>query len=758
MQNKTPQFLSTLLLAVIAGAAWLPTLAVADSCVVASTTISGAVTDNCQLDNESVSITSAGSISVTGFNVGVFSQTGSNTIANSGSIISTGYYSVRNISTLTSLTNSGTITSSAVTNAVGILNSGTITTLTNNSTISATTTGGASSAYGIWNAGGTITTLTNNGTISATGPTAAGINNGATITTLINNGTISSITNTGTINTLTNSGTISSALTMGAGTLNLDGTASLITGAVTGTGAVNVNGSFTTESTFNVGSMSITSGGVFTQSHGVTTATGFANAGTLAIQAGTTSTITGDYNQAAGGTFRSKVTNDTTYGKLAVTGTATLPSNANIDVNVENPNFSFTVTSMANIISAGTLTSDGTFSVTDNSLLFNFSAVKDGNTVDLSIAAAAPAVGASVTNQGNTPATGAASVLDSVIASNPTGDLASLFVSLTTSQQVSNAVSQTLPLMTGGMAQVSGSILHSINRVVQTRHEVHRGLSSGDEFLGNRKFWLKPFGSRAQQNDVKAVAGYKSNTGGFALGFDGEISRSHRLGLGFAYGSTSVNGNSQVARQNARVDTYQAIVYGSYSLDEATEVNYQLDGGANRTQGTRQIAFANRTANATYNSATAHVGVGIGRVMPLSADTTFTPSLHADYTWMRDMAYTESGAGALNLNVRQRDVGEFILGGDGKLATKVSDSTTLTANFGAGYDAMSKRSSILASFVGGGAAFNTTGFTPSKWLYRAGAGMVVAQASGAEITARYDIEHRDGFDNQTVSAKFRWAF
>jgi len=59
-----------------------------------------------------------------------------------------------------------------------------------------------------------------------------------------------------------------------------------------------------------------------------------------------------------------------------------------IDVNVANPNFAFTVTGMADIISAGTLTSDGTFAVTDNSALFDFTANKNGNAVDLALAAA----------------------------------------------------------------------------------------------------------------------------------------------------------------------------------------------------------------------------------------------------------------------------------------------------------------------------------------------------------------------------------
>ena len=120
--------------------------------------------------------------------------------------------------------------------------------------------------------------------------------------------------------------------------------------------------------------------------HGITPDTAFNNAGTLAVAAAATATITGDYTQTSTGTFRTGVTDDTTYGKLVVTGTATLPTGARIDVNVADPNFAFTATSMADVISAGTLASDGTFAVTDNSALFDFTASMNGNAVDLALA------------------------------------------------------------------------------------------------------------------------------------------------------------------------------------------------------------------------------------------------------------------------------------------------------------------------------------------------------------------------------------
>lgn len=749
--------------------------AIADSCTGVSTIISSAVTDQCNLSNESVTVTSGSSIVVsTAFTPGVVASNGTNEVNNSGTITGD-YYGIRNqiassmtlinsgsitgwgtgvenLGTLTTLTNTGTISSS---NGAGIDNSGgvsAITTLTNSGTISGLN-------YGI-RSFGTITTLNNSGTISSgSGP---GIGNIGAITTLNNSGTISSIDPVwGTIGTLNNSGTISGALNMKAGTLNLNGTSGRLTGAVssTGAGTVNVNGTFTTENTFNVGVLAIANGGVFNQAHGVTVANGFANDGTLAIPTSTTSTITGNYGQTGNGVFRSTISGDTSYGKLVVTGTATLPSGAKIDVNVANPNFRFTAARLENIISAGTLTSDGTFSVTDNSLLFDFSAVKDGNTVDLAITSVAPAIETSVKNQGNVPGIEAAKVLDTIITSDPTGPIGSLFVGLTTEQQVSNAVSQTLPLLVGGAQLAASASLTGMNRVVQARIESNRGMSSGEEFYGDKKFWMKPFGSWADQGDRNGVSGFKSNSRGLIFGADTTISDATRMGVAFAYAKADVDGNSTVAPNNANVDVYQLIGYGSHSLDADTELNFQAGIGQNKNESERSILFAGSTAKANYNSLTATAGLGVGRTYKLSEPTSFTPSIRADYIWIKDKGYTETGAGALNLDVNGRSTDALILAMDAKIAHELSRGTSLTANLGLGYDAINNPISITSSFAGTpGSAFTTLGLDPSPWMVRGGLGIVSKTQSGMEISARYDVEHRSDFLNQTASAKLRWAF
>jgi len=371
----------------------------------------------------------------------------------------------------------------------------------------------------------------------------------------------------------------------------------------------------------------------------------------------------------------------------------------------------------------------------------------------LSAAGAGKSVLTSAQTLKNNPSYSAATIIDNTPA------LLALFDNVSGDQATSAAASQTLPLLTGGSMAAAGNALSGINKVIQARIESNRGLSSGDGFFGDKYVWVKPFGSWADQDDQQGVSGFKSTTTGVAFGVDSAVNDKLRLGTAMAYAKADVDSNSNVAKQSADVDVFQLVGYGSYSLGNNSEVNFQVDVGQNSNKGRRSIAFTNSTATSEYTSYTAHAGAGLGRTYQLNAATSITPSIRADYTWIKDKAYQESGAGLLNLNVGSRDSEELVLGLDGKISHQLSDNTSLSANLGVGYDTMAKRSSITATFAGApGAAFTTYGLDAEPWSARAGVGLTHTTANGTEITLRYDAEHREAFLNQTASLKARWAF
>ena len=498
-----------------------------------------------------------------------------------------------------------------------------------------------------------------------------------------------------------------------------------------------------------------------------TSGASLSNAGLVDLRLGDTGHIVNNFTQTATGVLRiaAQSNEPAGYSRLRVDGTATIAGNAAVDVQKVN---SLAIgQKLMNVVSAGTL--NGNFSqVTDNSVLFNFRSLStEGSNghIDLEVLKGNGSATQAASNHGNNPALGAAGVIDHLIdTGNASGDMATVITALGqlgSEREVSNAVSQTLPLLTAGAAQATRGALHGTNRVVQARQEGQHGRSSGDEFFTDRRVWAKPFGSWADQADSNGASGYTARTYGMVVGADTELNESSRLGVAVAYASSKVDGKDSAAQQRADVDTYQLVAYGSHSLSEATDLNFQADVGVHRTSGERQIAFGglSRTAKSDYNSWSAHFGAGLAHTLMLGERTSFTPSLRADYAVIRDHGYRETGAGALNLNVDSNRAEELIVGVDGKLSQTLNERTTLVANLGAGYDLLGKQSSIVSAFAGTpSAAFTTRGIEPSKWLGRGGLGLVNKVSDTLELSARYDIEFREGFTNQTASVKARWMF
>ncbi|WP_166363276.1 autotransporter domain-containing protein [Pseudomonas akapageensis] len=852
------KLLATLGLSLVASAAH----AVMPPCY-PSTTITSAnsMTSTCTMGTGvSLSVNAGGSITTTS-TASVVSYDGFDTITNAGLISSTGNYGI----TLTAgeISASGT----AVNNLTGALIKGTagihigngysamsVGSISNAGTIQGSTGSGIflqkSSVGSVINSSeGEIKGTTSDGIHLETSSHIGTIDNeGLIFGSYVGIGVYNSGVNHSDIDSIRNSGTIQGGqISIGANdaetidSIEIAGTSARLIGdvyAVNSDFSVKSAAVFSNENAIRVKSFTVEQGATFNMgagpsliaiTPGISVTNGFINDGTVKLAPGISGTIHGNYTQSSTGALQFGVTDDNNYGKLVVAGDATLPSNARVLVDVSNPNHQFSAASLNNVISATTLHSDGTFAVSDNSLLFDFGAVKDGNNVNLTLAAAPvtppapeptpepeptpapptpapeptptptptpeptpapaptpeptpaptpapeptpaptpapeptpapnPGVLGSVINTGNNPARGAAHVLDGVISQSPTGELASHFVALTNQQQVSDAVSQTLPLLTGSSSGATSNTLTGINQVVQARQDSTSGLSSGDPLLSDENAWIKPFGSWADQNDRNGVSGFNANTHGLALGIDAAVSEQTRLGLAFAYARTDVDSNSDIAPQSLQVDTYQLIGYGSYSLATDTDLNFQVDAGQHRNEGKRHMPFADATARADYDSHSFHAGVGLDHSLHFSEQLTFIPSVRADYTWIEDESYTEKGAGALDLDVDSRDAEAMILSVDGKLGYRLGAQTQLDANLGAGYDLINEQTSITSTYAGAAdAAFTTRGLDPSPWLTRAGLGLTHNLSNGTEVSLRYDVESRSDFLNQGASIKARWAF
>jgi outer membrane autotransporter protein len=484
------------------------------------------------------------------------------------------------------------------------------------------------------------------------------------------------------------------------------------------------------------------------------------NAGTLAL---------GSYTQSGSQTLTIGVADSTNYGRLQVSGVANF-NNSNLAVNViGSPTLANNLT-LTGVVTAGTLNATN-FIVTDNSALFDFNATVNSNSVDLNVIASGSGssgttVYGSALKHGLYSALGAASVLDTQVQGTPTGDMANVVTALgrqPDERSVARAVAQTLPLISGNQA-VQGT-LSSFQKVVQNQMQGNgntTGLSSGDA-LSNKNAWGKVFGSRAEQDDRSGAAGFKADTWGMALGADAQVAQGARFGVAYGYAKTSVNGNTELngSAQRANIGSHIVALYGSKDIGDNRTFSFQGDLGVSNNESTRHIDFGglNRSARADYRTYSAHIGIAISQAFALNEKTTLTPTLRADYTWLKSQGYTENGADALNLAVGSNKADAFVIGADGYLQHRFSNTSRLDAYLGIGYDAINELGNIISTYAGApGQAFVTTGIDHSPWLVRGGIGYSVLANNGTEVSFRYDAEGRSEYLNHTASVRAKWTF
>lgn len=630
---------------------------------------------------------------------------------------------------------------------------------------------GASGGYGIYLGGATVGAgITNSGMIEGSS-LGIYVDSSSTVTGGIDNAGVVKggqysleLDNASDAFTVANTGTLDGAVLLGINTLDLNGTSSRVIGNTFGSGTVNVNGTFTSEGRFVVGDFDIASTGFFNMNHGVTVSGSMVNDGVLNVGAGA-QTVSGTYAQGAGGTFRFSLSDASTYGSLHVTGNATVADGAKVFVNVlGSPTLSNGATVAGIITTSGTLTADAsTLSVADNSALYKFTAATvsaPGSALDLVIEADPDGLPNSVEAARLPAARGAAQALQTIFNNGVPTAMQPVFDKLNnlTEQQAAEAISQTLPTVLGAGSQAGINALHSMNKVIQSRVESNQGLSSGNG-TADRYMWVRAFGNWGDQKDRRDVSGFESDTAGLVIGGDAPVSDRVRAGGAFTYARSRVESKSSSAPSRVDVDTYELVGYASYNIDPRTDINYQIDVGQNKASSLRQISFMGTQARADFDSVAVHASVGIGRVMPISAATNWTPSVRLDYTHMRTEGYTEEGAGALNLDVQSQTYREFLVTGDAKLSHQFENGAKLLTNVSLGYDAINKQAKTTSTFTGGGPAFVTEGLKVAPWFYRFGVGLVKETGRGMEYSVRYDMEGRtSGYLNQTVSAKVRWAF
>lgn len=335
-----------------------------------------------------------------------------------------------------------------------------------------------------------------------------------------------------------------------------------------------------------------------------------------------------------------------------------------------------------------------------------------------------------------------------------------------TSTQASNAYDQMAP---SKVNNIQNTVLQSftqaeLNQLLEVLQSYFSGVNGGSTLhrfeQAQAEVWVKGFGSRGKQGRVDQV-GFEQRLGGGILGMDALVHPDLRAGVALGYTHTDVD--LKGAHTGESVKNYRAMVYGAKHLKDK---NLYLDGVAsvawNDYNMHRAIVFTgvDRMAEADFHGKQYMLRAGVSKLFKKRA-WEMVPNVNLTYGQVWLGGYTEGGAGDLGLRVESSmyDVLQSQLGAKLKYTLSQNQMTwipELRATWS--HDYLSKVQPTVASFVGGGSSFVSSGAKSTKSGYILGAGLTLKAHHQSRITLDYDREYRARFKGDSVSLTGRYKF
>lgn len=302
-------------------------------------------------------------------------------------------------------------------------------------------------------------------------------------------------------------------------------------------------------------------------------------------------------------------------------------------------------------------------------------------------------------------------------------------------------------------------------RVTQTRFQkfmksVRRFFGAGDEDESLVAFapWINPIGSWARQTDSNGQVPYSTNSGGFAIGIDGDYNESVFLGGAFTYIRANTN-VSALLPTSMQSDTYNVTLYGRYSFMPSWGLTLMAGYGNVQNKSKRAIDFDNTGfATASMSSDVFNAKVGIERDFGVMSNLVITPSVSLAGYYLNNSGFAEQGDpnGAI---VAGKATNTVTADANLRAMYKINDIFGVMANVGASYDIVQGSVTVSAAPI-----YSPTSFIAVSseqlppWAFNAGAGIVVNATKQVTLGAQYGIQLRPGYQNNAGSLNLRVAF
>lgn len=276
-----------------------------------------------------------------------------------------------------------------------------------------------------------------------------------------------------------------------------------------------------------------------------------------------------------------------------------------------------------------------------------------------------------------------------------------------------------------------------------------QGMSSGDNPFTKVAVWVQGLFNKAKLDDTSKSKGFDSKTYGTALGVESKISEDVKLGIGYAYIKTDIDG----FMRDTDVKTHTAILYGeykpknwyvnaiaSYGWSDYDEKKNVAGVGVKADWDVEPFALQMMTGYDMYFN-----GFGV------------TPEAGLRYIHVKQDKYTDTAGQSVKSD--DSDIVTGVLGAKIAKSYNLSNGMLLTPEFKAAmtYDISHDNSKSTVTLVNG-SSYSVSGKPLNRFGVELGASVTAELNDNVEVSLGYEGKFRKDYQDHTglINAKYKF--
>ncbi len=275
-----------------------------------------------------------------------------------------------------------------------------------------------------------------------------------------------------------------------------------------------------------------------------------------------------------------------------------------------------------------------------------------------------------------------------------------------------------------------------------------RGMSSGDS-NPDAAVWVQGMYNHSELDDTSKAKGFDADSAGVAMGIEKNIGRTGKIGAGYAYTNTDIDG----FMRNTDVDTHTAILYGEYKPS-----NWYVNGIA--TYGWSDYSEDKNVdgvgVKADYDVETLGLQAMTGYDINVNG-LGITPEAGLRYVHIKQDAYIDSSDQKVSAN--DSDILTGVIGA--RFGTEAMINRCLTikpeVRVAATYDIVNDDVNSVVTLANG-SAYTVEGESLDRFGMEFGAGITAEINDKVEFSLGYEGKFRDNYEDHTglINAKYKF--